>query len=103
MDHKKQRKMMEDIQKGDLTKVKDKTTKTTDFNFCIDGGNFIEPYSLETPISAAVMKNDSLMMLWLMDNGAFLDYRVVYNYTDLRVIKINGRLLCIWLQSITRL
>jgi N-terminal or F0 domain of Talin-head FERM len=38
MDHKKQKKFMEDIQKGLLEKVKEKTTKTTDFNFVYEGG-----------------------------------------------------------------
>lgn len=38
MDLKRQKKMIEEIQKGNLDKVKEKTTKTTDFNFNYDGG-----------------------------------------------------------------
>ncbi|KAJ3257891.1 hypothetical protein HK103_004182 [Boothiomyces macroporosus] len=66
-DPKKQRKMLDDIQKGGLDKVKEKTTKSFDFNFLLDQ---------ETPIASAVMNNDQQMIMWLMDNGAFLDYRL---------------------------
>jgi ankyrin repeat protein len=31
---------------------------------------------LDNPIAAATMNNDTEMMVWLMDNGAFLDFRV---------------------------
>jgi hypothetical protein len=31
---------------------------------------------LDTPVSAAAFNNDSAMIMWLMDNGAFLDYRM---------------------------
>jgi ribosomal protein L44E len=37
-DKKKQKKIFEDIQKGDLDKVKEKTTKTFDFNYQCDQG-----------------------------------------------------------------
>ncbi|KAJ3275002.1 SH3 and multiple ankyrin repeat domains protein 2 [Terramyces sp. JEL0728] len=66
-DPKKQRKMLDDIQKGGLDKVKEKTTKNFDFNFLLDQ---------ETPIASAAMNNDQQMIMWLMDNGAFLDYRL---------------------------
>lgn len=38
LDIKKQKRLMEEIQKGNLDKVKEKTTKTTDFNFQYEGG-----------------------------------------------------------------
>ncbi|KAJ3321465.1 SH3 and multiple ankyrin repeat domains protein 2 [Boothiomyces sp. JEL0866] len=74
-DPKKQRKMLDDIQKGGLDKVKEKTTKSFDFNFLLDQ---------ETPIASAVMNNDQQMIMWLMDNGAFLDYRLFGAWVDVQ-------------------
>jgi ankyrin repeat protein len=73
IDAKKQKKIYEDIQKGNLDKVKEKTTKTMEFNFLIEGGTIC---SLDNPMATATMNNDTEMMIWLMDNGAYLDYRV---------------------------
>ena len=64
---KAQKKLLEDIEKGNLDKIKEKTGKNTEFNFLLEG---------QTPISVAVLNNDPDMITWLMDNGAFLDYRV---------------------------
>ncbi|KAI8895149.1 ankyrin repeat-containing domain protein [Globomyces pollinis-pini] len=66
-DVKKQRRIIEDIQKGNLDKLKEKTTKNVDFNFLLDQ---------DTPLSLAVMNNDPQMIEWLLDNGAFSDFRV---------------------------
>ncbi|KAJ3364746.1 SH3 and multiple ankyrin repeat domains protein 2 [Kappamyces sp. JEL0680] len=65
-DNKRQKKLMEEIKNGNLDKVKERTLKTTEFNFSVDG---------ETPMSIATMNNDPQMIMWLMDNGAFLDFR----------------------------
>lgn len=39
VDTKKQKKLLEDVQKGNIEKVKEKTTNKTELNFTIEGGN----------------------------------------------------------------
>ena len=63
---------MDDIRTGNLDALKEKTQKMQkpqEFNFVFETG--------ETPIAVATMNNDYDMILWLMDNGAFLDFRCV--------------------------
>ncbi|KAL2916907.1 hypothetical protein HK105_203686 [Polyrhizophydium stewartii] len=66
-DVKKQKKLFEEVQKGNLDKVQEKSSKTLEPNFWSDGQ--------ECPLVAAVMNNDSDMISLLVENGAFLDYR----------------------------
>jgi ankyrin repeat protein len=63
---------MEDIRNGNLDQLKEKSLKlqkSPEFNFVFETG--------ETPLSVATMNNDNDMITWLMDNGAFLDFRSV--------------------------
>lgn len=100
---------MEDVRNGNIDALKEKAqkqAKPSEFNFVFESG--------ETPISVATMNNDSDMIIWLMDNGAFLDFRSVSLFykdsTDrisdtylyiIRGKKINGRPLFTWPRSTT--
>lgn len=65
---KKQKKFIEDVQKGNVDKVREKCTQGLDPNFWTEAE--------ETPLSIAVLNNDIEMISALVENGAFLDYRV---------------------------
>ncbi|KAJ3203287.1 hypothetical protein HDU67_010277, partial [Dinochytrium kinnereticum] len=65
---KNQKKFLEDVQKGNLDKVKERGSKGFDPNFWSETG--------ETPLSIAVMANDKDMISTLVENGAFLDFRI---------------------------
>ncbi|KAJ3179709.1 SH3 and multiple ankyrin repeat domains protein 2 [Gaertneriomyces sp. JEL0708] len=65
---KKQKKFAEDVQRGNIEKVKEKGARGLDPNFWTE--------SLETPLSIAVMNNDRDMITSLVENGAILDYRL---------------------------
>ncbi|KAJ3243819.1 hypothetical protein HK104_008105, partial [Borealophlyctis nickersoniae] len=65
---KKQKQLMEAVQKGNYEKVRERGMKGADPNFWTE--------VLETPLSAAVMNNDKEMISILVESGALLDYRV---------------------------
>ncbi|KND01062.1 uncharacterized protein SPPG_04154 [Spizellomyces punctatus DAOM BR117] len=65
---KKQKKFVEDVQKGSVDKVKEKGVKGFDPNFWTEAG--------DTPLTIAVMNNDKDMISTLIENGALLDYRI---------------------------
>ncbi|TPX72406.1 hypothetical protein SpCBS45565_g00691 [Spizellomyces sp. 'palustris'] len=65
---KKQKKFVEDVQKGSVDKVKEKGVKGFDPNFWTESG--------DTPLTIAVMNNDKDMISTLIENGALLDYRI---------------------------
>ncbi|KAI9092609.1 hypothetical protein DFS34DRAFT_283004 [Phlyctochytrium arcticum] len=64
----KQKKFIEEVQKGAVDKVKEKGTRGLDPNFWTETG--------ESPLSIAVANNDREMICALVDNGAILDYRL---------------------------
>lgn len=69
-DPKKQKKFVDDVRNGLLEQLKEKIAKQQkppEFNFVYENS--------ETPISIATMNNDSDMIIWLMDNGGYLDFR----------------------------
>ncbi|KAJ3170812.1 hypothetical protein HK101_011326 [Irineochytrium annulatum] len=65
---KNQKKFVEDVRNGNVEKIKDRGVKGMDPNFWTEAG--------ETPLSIAVMNNDKEAISALVENGAFLDYRV---------------------------
>ncbi|KAH9274556.1 hypothetical protein BASA83_003192 [Batrachochytrium salamandrivorans] len=66
-DSKKQRKLLEEVQKGNLDRAREKITKSVETNFWTD--------NQETLLATAVMNNDRDMIVLLLENGAFIDYR----------------------------
>ncbi|KAJ3126775.1 hypothetical protein HK098_007154 [Nowakowskiella sp. JEL0407] len=65
---KKQKRFIEDVQKGFSDKIRDRCQKGLDSNFWTE--------SQESPLSIATMNNDANCISALYENGAFLDYRV---------------------------
>ncbi|KAI8825808.1 uncharacterized protein EV422DRAFT_514223 [Fimicolochytrium jonesii] len=65
---KKQKKFFEDVQKGNIDKVKERGQRGIDPNFWSESG--------ESPLSVAVMNNDKEMIGVLLENGAMSDYRL---------------------------
>lgn len=68
---------MEEITKGNLEKLFEKTTKTTEFNFWVDAaGAGIDDIYVETPLSIATLTNNAEMFDLLVENGAHVDFRL---------------------------
>ncbi|KAJ3108866.1 hypothetical protein HDU97_010138 [Phlyctochytrium planicorne] len=65
---KNQKRFLEDVQKGNVDKVKERGSKGMDPNFWSETG--------ETPLSIAIVQNDKDMITALVENGAFLDFRM---------------------------
>ncbi|KAJ3333099.1 hypothetical protein HDU76_011467 [Blyttiomyces sp. JEL0837] len=65
---KNHKRFMEDVAKGNVEKVRERGSKGMDPNFLWENG--------DTPLSVAVANNDKETVLALIENGAFLDFRV---------------------------
>jgi hypothetical protein len=75
---KNQKKIIEDLQKGHIDKLEEKTTKLTEFNFWIDAagtGTYIL-IKTDTPLTLAIGSGDLHLMKFMLQNGAFLDFRI---------------------------
>ena len=59
-----------------MERIKEKTNRNTDFNCWFDSTGAGGIFDVESPLTAAVMNNDLEMMRFLIENGAFLDYRL---------------------------
>ncbi|KAJ3115470.1 hypothetical protein HDU96_000629 [Phlyctochytrium bullatum] len=65
---KNQKKFLEDVQKSNVDRVKERGAKGFDPNFWSESG--------ETPLTIAILNNDKDMIMALVENGAYLDFRV---------------------------
>ena len=69
-DIKKQKKIIEDVSKSNLEKLKEKVTSKTNLNFWVDD------QGTDTLLTLAIANNDLPMIDYLVANGAILDFRV---------------------------